>query len=315
MIQSMIGLLVQVSLIVVFVSSCTPMVRTTSQGVQRVDVSSVVRESPHDLRKRIMILPVITDNKAVLLEELQFAHQQLVKELTRDRLQFMTVSHLDFPQPVETFLKDGRYDLAKISAIAKNLGISALLEARVVDITAKKRADSIGVLRKVVVDAELKVAFRTVSTSNNKEVLNQLKTASVSSEGVKVLERDTQLTQNLEVTREMIRQGLVQVISGLSRQVSQVIERLGWEGRIAAVEGERIFVNAGRMTGLQMGDILKVLDEGQDIFDPQTGVLIGHVPGRLKGTVEIISYFGQDGSIAVIHSGAGFSQNDRVELY
>ena len=35
----------------------------------------------------------------------------------------------------------------------------------------------------------------------------------------------------------------------------------------------------------------------------------------MKGTLEVISFFGTDGSIAVIHSGSGFRENDKVELY
>ncbi len=93
------------------------------------------------------------------------------------------------------------------------------------------------------------------------------------------------------------------------------MEKLSWEGRVAAVAGERIFVNAGRLSGLQVGDILKITDEGDDVYDPETGRFIGTAPGRLKGTVEVVSYFGKDGAIAVVHSGSGFQENDRVELY
>ena len=98
-------------------------------------------------------------------------------------------------------------------------------------------------------------------------------------------------------------------------QILATMDKMSWEGRIAALSGDRIFLNVGRISGLQIGDILKVSDEGDEIYDPQSGNYIGKVPGRLKGTLEVVSYFGQDGSIAVIHSGAGFRENDRIELY
>jgi hypothetical protein len=81
------------------------------------------------------------------------------------------------------------------------------------------------------------------------------------------------------------------------------------------VSGERVFINAGRLSGLQVGDILKVTEEGDDVYDPENGRFIGTAPGRLKGTIEVVSYFGRDGAIAVVHSGSGFQENDRVELY
>jgi len=76
-----------------------------------------------------------------------------------------------------------------------------------------------------------------------------------------------------------------------------------------------LYLNVGRTSGLQVGDLLKVMDDGDDIYDPENGSHVGRVPGRLKGTLELISYFGADGSVAVIHSGSGFKENDRVEIY
>ena len=93
------------------------------------------------------------------------------------------------------------------------------------------------------------------------------------------------------------------------------IDKLSWEGRVALVTGDRIYINAGRLSGIQMGDILKILEKGQEIFDPESGGFLGDSPGRMKGTIEIVSYFGKDGSIGVIHSGSGFKENDKAELY
>lgn len=98
-------------------------------------------------------------------------------------------------------------------------------------------------------------------------------------------------------------------------QIVATMDKMIWEGRVAALSGDRIFLNVGRVSGIQIGDILRVSDEGDEIYDPQSGNYIGKVPGRLKGTLEVVSYFGQDGAIAIVHSGAGFKENDRVELY
>ena len=98
-------------------------------------------------------------------------------------------------------------------------------------------------------------------------------------------------------------------------QIISSLGKISWEGRIAAISGDRIYLNVGRISGLEVGDLLKVSDEGDDIYDPESGGHIGKVPGRMKGTLEVISYFGNDGAIAVIHSGSGFKENDKIELY
>ena len=73
------------------------------------------------------------------------------------------------------------------------------------------------------------------------------------------------------------------------------------------LNGVRFFV--------RVGDLLKVIDTGSEIYDPEIGYHLGRVAGKTKGTLEIISYFGNDGAISVVHSGAGFKESDRVEVY
>ena len=111
--------------------------------------------------------------------------------------------------------------------------------------------------------------------------------------------------------RDGVRKAFAATVPGLVKS----IEKLDWEGRVALVNGDRLYLNAGRISGIQIGDILKVTEDGEEIFDPETGAFIGLAPGRMKGTIEVVSYFGKDGAIAVIHSGSGFKENDRVELY
>jgi hypothetical protein len=54
---------------------------------------------------------------------------------------------------------------------------------------------------------------------------------------------------------------------------------------------------------------------GVDIYDPGTGALIGKTKGTLKGTLEVIDYFGSDGAICVLHSGGAVQEGDIVTLY
>jgi hypothetical protein len=84
---------------------------------------------------------------------------------------------------------------------------------------------------------------------------------------------------------------------------------------VAKIIGNKIYLNAGRDSGINIGDILKIITEGQEIYDPETGALIGMSKGDMKGTIEVIDYFGQDGSIAILHSGGQVLEGDFVQLY
>jgi len=119
----------------------------------------------------------------------------------------------------------------------------------------------------------------------------------------------------LQTNPELIERLITDAFLDFQNQIFSTLDKIAWEGRIAMISGDRIFLNVGRLSGLQVGDVLKVTEEGDEIFDPQTGNFIGKSQGRLKGTLEVISYFGQDGAVSLIHSGSGFKENDRIELY
>ena len=83
----------------------------------------------------------------------------------------------------------------------------------------------------------------------------------------------------------------------LVRHVLKAIEKTTWQGLIAKILGTKIYLNAGRRSGLVTGDILKVLTKGIEVFDPETGALLGKTEGQLKGTLEVIDFIGDDAAV------------------
>lgn len=101
----------------------------------------------------------------------------------------------------------------------------------------------------------------------------------------------------------------------VSKQISDdIIRSTSWSGRIIQKENNNIYINSGRLTGIQPGDRLKALSQGKEIYDPLTGKLIGRVPGEPKGVLKVESLFGTDGAKTTILSGNGFEVGDMVEI-
>ncbi|MBI1861876.1 MAG: hypothetical protein HYR96_13260 [Deltaproteobacteria bacterium] len=99
------------------------------------------------------------------------------------------------------------------------------------------------------------------------------------------------------------------------KDLDQHLARLGWSGRIAKIDFQRYYINAGEVSGLSRGQLLKVYAEGPPIFDPETNAFIGKAPGTFKGVLRIIDFFGRDGAVAVVHSGGNFREKDRIEAF
>ncbi|MCB0412310.1 MAG: hypothetical protein KDD22_07280, partial [Bdellovibrionales bacterium] len=260
-----------------------------------------------------LVLPFLGENASSTLS-LDEVRRNFVMSLARSH-DLVLIEPQDLPQDPKKFIKeDYEYDMEALSKLAASLGIAALIEGKVFDMKARRVGDQVGVIREVKAEVKVKARIRMMAARNGQELFNETREATADSSTMRIGQRavkDALLASNPELSRA----GLHQVFLGMTPALSMALEKLSWQGRVAMISGERVFVNAGRLSGLQVGDILKISEEGDEIFDPQTGRFIGKAPGRMKGTVEVVSYFGKDGSITVIHSGSGFSENDLVELY
>ena len=204
--------------------------------------------------------------------------------------------------------------MESISKIASGIGVAIVIEGKVLEIKARRKSDAVGLMRTVRADVDGAVRIRAYATKTGKEILNDIRSASVDTSTTRFAMVSAN-NSDLEEDPELIQNVITKAVQATVPEIVKSVAKIGWEGRIALVKGEKIYINAGRISGLQIGDIIKVSEDGEDIFDPDTGALIGRVPGHMKGTLEIVNYLGQDGAASIVHSGAGFKENDRVELY
>ena len=94
----------------------------------------------------------------------------------------------------------------------------------------------------------------------------------------------------------------------LALRVGDVVNITPWYGRIFAVEGERVYLNAGRESGIQVGQKLKVYRGGKVI------VGIGFDPGTQVTTLEIAGFVGTNGSYGVVRDGQSVNLSDTVSF-
>ncbi len=93
-----------------------------------------------------------------------------------------------------------------------------------------------------------------------------------------------------------------------------IVQGTEWSCRVVSTKGGRVYLNAGRLTGLQPGDVLKVYARGKELIDPVTRRSLGFAPGEMKGEVRIENLFGTDASEALIISGEGMVQGDIAKM-
>jgi len=66
------------------------------------------------------------------------------------------------------------------------------------------------------------------------------------------------------------------------------------QGKVFLVRGYMVYLNVGRLSGLQPGQELEVMGPGHQVVDPRTGLSAGYVSGQPHGRIKIIRGFGYD---------------------
>lgn len=207
----------------------------------------------------------------------------------------------------------GGVKLAQLSKKAKVQGINFVLFGRIIRARIREKTDEIGLVRKTKSYTESEIEVRIFDVNSNKEIYSD--TIGGFAEDASFNFFTSNRESKLSYRRELLRYGVKVAIRRVVPRVIKISSKLDWIGRVAKIVGSKIYVNAGRESGIQISDVLKVLTEGQEIFDPESGALIGISKGEIKGTLEIVDYFGPDGAIAILHSGGSVQEGDFVMLY
>ena len=185
------------------------------------------------------------------------------------------------------------------------------LEAQ--DSKVREKVDEIGVVRETKSYTESKVEIRIFDVNGNKEIYSETLKGFADDSSFRFFQGDRET--KLQYRRDLLRYVVKIAVRKAIPKILAVSSKLDWVGRVAKIVGTKIYINAGRNSGLNIGDILKVMSEGEEIFDPETGALIGVSKGTVKGAIEVIDYFGADGAVAVLHYGGSVHENDFIQLY
>ena len=207
----------------------------------------------------------------------------------------------------------GGLKLAQLSRKAKLAGVNLVLFGRITHARVRQKSDEIGFVRKTKSYAESVVELRVFDVLANKEIFIEKMDGNINDSSFRFFM--SQRDAHVDYRRGLLRYSIKVAIRRFIPKLAKLGEKLDWTGRVAKIIGSKIYVNAGRKSGLNLGDILKVMTEGQEIYDPESGALLGVSKGEVKGTLEIVDYFGPDGAVAVLNSGGSVTEGDFVQLY
>jgi hypothetical protein len=304
---SRINLLAILALLVV---SCAPIQRRAPLS-RSSQVTSVKEFSP--MKKKIALLTFYNEAPIGGQDLAIIATEEFRREVSRTRdFIFDPEAEGIFGTSKEIY-SGGGIKLAQLGRKAKLSGVNIVIFGRIKEARVRQKTDEIGFVRNVKSLAESLIEIKVYDVLSNKELFSGTYDGNISDANFRLY--NAEVEENLSYRQDLLRHSIKVAVRKSISQVVRLGSKLDWMGRVAKIIGTRIYINAGRSSGLNLGDILKVVTEGQEIFDPESGALIGMSQGEVKGTLEVLDYFGQDGAICTLHSGGSVTEGDFVQLY
>lgn len=277
------------------------------------DTSFAARKGS-ELKKRVTILPFINLSSYKSPTFTEEARAYFITQVQKaDEMVITDVSSLGVDK-LESYQSGNGYNYQELAKKIRASGVHAIVVGTIKDLRTGKKGDSVGLFRKIKAEVRAVVELQVIAVRSGQVMITEMREADLSETQTRVAERafkDADLQDNPDAVQFVVETAFEKTIPPLIDS----LKRFSWEGRVALVKGERVYLNAGRQSGLQLGDVLRIVEQQEEVFDPQNDKFIGNIKGRMKGTVEVVSYFGEDGAVTVIHSGSGFKENDLVEFY
>ena len=261
------------------------------------------------LKKRLLVLPFINRS--------DFQDESLVRVALFDVRQavlgapdLLLVNEEDLEDPETIYSAGGEYHLRKVFEQAKKAAASGVIVGRIEEVAVIEEGEDTGVLGAKQRYATARVRFQLYDVATEKEVFTRTATAEVQQERVPWLDMRSPASEP-EEGKEAVSRALRKILD----RFPVIARKLAWMGRIARIDLNRFYVTGGELTGLRPGQLLRVYEAGAPVTDGSSGQALGLAPGRFKGLLKVTQNFGPDASVAVLYTGAGFREQDRIEVH
>jgi hypothetical protein len=211
------------------------------------------------------------------------------------------------------FVDGDRVQVSQLVKEGRRFGVSCVILGRISKINFRQNREEVGILRQAESVVSVELEMKVFDVSSGREVGTYQRTGSATNTARIVIDEDT--LSSREARNDLAKEAIYEAVQKLLPDAVLAMEKMEWQGRIAKIAGSKVYINAGRASGLLSGDILKVLSPGEEIVDPITHAFLGRSEGFLKGTLEVSDFIGTDSSMTVIHTGGNFQEGDVVRLY
>lgn len=192
------------------------------------------------------------------------------------------------------------------------LGLNAIVTGAVTAYSEAEEGKDLLVYKTKTQIARVTVDYRIVDTTTGVQLMADSGAGIYEKSAGKVLGMGGKTSYDPDLRDGALRDALTKAMVNMMKS----LESSPWKGKIMKVAGDKIYINAGRKTGLKVGDKLDVYRVGEDLIDPDTKIKLGTTEDKIGQVLVLQNDIGDKGDVSVARtsSGAGFKQGDIVKF-
>jgi len=238
----------------------------------------------------------------------QSATDIFITELVKtDKFIVIERSEMDQFEKEHNLVAAGVVDPSTAVKAGKVLGLNAIVYGTITQFAISEGYKDYGIYKKRTDIVDCVVDVRIIDAQTGQILFADTGKGRTQSEKKQFFGLGERGSYDQTLAENALRASIVQLFDNMIQRMAEV----PWSGKVAAVDSENIYLNAGKETGLEIGDILTVYRPGKEIIDPDTKLSMGYTRTKVA-TIKVESYFGRNGSIAKKVSGGKIKENDIV---
>lgn len=166
----------------------------------------------------------------------------------------------------------GLIDAETASSIGSLLGAQALVKVVITDWYVSRVGVVVGPLGVGQKTGRITATLRIFDTSTGVVQFSRTCSTKVAGDSGSLALRGVSIVFD---SRSPLGKAVRKLIDEMVASIVSEMQAVPWQGRIVLVEGEKVYVNAGRNVNLRVGDYLEVFRRGEELKDPDTGLSLG----------------------------------------
>ena len=203
----------------------------------------------------------------------------------------------------------GVIDPDTAAQLGKLLGAAAIITGAVTEFGTQQKGTDYLITESKKQVARAVVDVRVINTETGQILFAESGKGEVSSSSGTFLGMGSSASYNESIEGEALRAAIQKFTGNLTARLAQV----PWTCRVAELDGQVVYLDAGLRSGLNIGQELELVELGDEIKSPNSGLVIGRKE-KLLGKCRVIEHFGEDGSKAEIVSGGMPKPGDQARL-